>query len=108
MKKALSIILAIAMLLGCSLSAFAAVNAEMCDYCGDGTVVWDPDWTEIEGTKSTIEFCDEHKCDAATWQEYRFYVCQDCGEIAMKEYRDVFHCFGTNTFVYSNYQRVFN
>lgn len=108
MKKILSIVLALTMLIGCSLPASAAVNAEMCEFCEDGTVVWDPNWTMIEDTFNSHKFCDEHKCDAGTWQEYRIYVCRDCGEIAIREYRDVFHCFGTNTFKYSNYQRFFD
>ena len=88
MKKALSLILALAMLMGCSLMVFAA---EPCEYCDDGTVHGKK---EVIVTKTNLpngfeptyspEYYYCNLCDrncSNVWS-VREYVCSDCDEVA--------------------------
>lgn len=107
MKKALSLILALAMLLACNLPAFAAVNAEKCEFCGNGTVVWDPNWTMIPESHKEVS-CEDHHIDAFKYTEYRTYICRDCEEVAYWQYRDVFECaLDSHGKEYTNLRTVF-
>ncbi len=89
MKKVLSVILALAMLMACSLMVFAA---EPCEHCTGGTVVWTTDWTreKIPFAKAN---CDIHPNRYySIYKEYRLYACRDCGEIAFTECRNAYVC----------------
>ena len=91
MKKALSIILAIAMLLGCSLSAFAAVNAEMCDYCGDGTVRQEG-WRNYGKSVDGVGCGTHDDCETSVQPQINEYICDTCDKVAYWYTRDLVTC----------------
>ena len=76
MKKALSIILAITMLLGCSLSAFALEMKEPCEEPGcTGEIVPNSYEKEVDGYIYCPQ-CGELGCTAT---EYGYdYICDEC------------------------------
>ena len=101
MKRILSFMLALMMLLGCSLMAFAAVNAEMCEFCDDGTVRQDG-WEYVCDISPDLD-CGEHdKCGADSYKEANYYVCDSCGEIAYWYTRITTKCGISNNEYHSN------
>lgn len=74
MKKVLSLILALTMLLGCSLMVFAA---EPCEECNEGTL-----WPTLEKDDEIDIYCPKCIQKVKAQHCYNEYYCDTCGVYA--------------------------